>query len=199
MAFVSEWERLSEALRRVMAANELPEQEAQSDICRAIADQAVNIRLKLRKHVTKLLTSDALLEGNDFQIPDEIRPEQLDWDRSRPLKPWMVRRESFSVPGQWELERIELFRPHVTKVLCRAEKQGETIKKASKKTDARSKSQPALKAAQEAIKELFPQDPPGQSVLRNKMLCRQVSEKLREKGLPNVSDDTILRAAGRRK
>jgi hypothetical protein len=199
MAFVSEWERLSEALRRVMAANELAEEEAQRDICRAIADQAVNIRGKLRKHVTKNLTSDAVLEGKDFHIPAEIRSEQLDWDRSRPLKPWVVRPESFRVPGNWELDRIELFRAHVTKVLCRAEKARETTKKASKKGGARNRSRPASKAAQEAIKELFPQRVPGQSILRNKMLCRQVSEKLREKGLPGVSPDTILRAAGRRK
>jgi hypothetical protein len=50
MAYVSEWERLSEALTRVMAAGGLPEDEAQTDICRAIAEGAVNIRGKLGRH-----------------------------------------------------------------------------------------------------------------------------------------------------
>ena len=63
----------------------------------------------------------------------------------------------------------------------------------------RGKSQPALERARGAIKELYPDGVPGQATEPNASLCRQVSVKLKEAKLPNVSDDTILRAAGRRK
>jgi hypothetical protein len=61
------------------------------------------------------------------------------------------------------------------------------------------KSRPALERARGAINELYPNGVPGQAVKPNAILCRQVGEKLKQAGLPDVSDDTILRAAGRRK
>ena len=63
----------------------------------------------------------------------------------------------------------------------------------------RAKSSPALERARGTIKELFSGVVPEQSVLPNANLLRQVGEKLRQAALPAVSDDTILRAAGRRK
>jgi hypothetical protein len=63
----------------------------------------------------------------------------------------------------------------------------------------RRKSKPALERARGAIKELYPNGVPGQAVEPNPDLCRRVGEKLKQSGLRDVSDDTILRAAGRRK
>jgi hypothetical protein len=63
----------------------------------------------------------------------------------------------------------------------------------------RGKTRPALERAQGVIKELYPDGVPDQASEPNASLCRQVSVKLKEAKLPNVSDDTILRAAGRRK
>jgi 7-cyano-7-deazaguanine synthase in queuosine biosynthesis len=63
----------------------------------------------------------------------------------------------------------------------------------------RGKSKPALERARGAINELYPRGAPGQAVEPNANLCRRVSENLKQAGLPDVSDDTILRAAGRRK
>ena len=60
-------------------------------------------------------------------------------------------------------------------------------------------SQPARERARVAIKELYPDGVPCQSIEPNVYLCRRVSAKLKEAKLPHVSDDTILRAAGRRK
>jgi hypothetical protein len=40
---------------------------------------------------------------------------------------------------------------------------------------------------------------PTEAVEPNAKLCRRVGEKLKHAGLLGVSDDTILRAAGRRK
>ena len=61
------------------------------------------------------------------------------------------------------------------------------------------KSGPALERARGAIKELYPDGVPGQATEPNASLCRRVCAKLQEECLPRVSDDTILRAAGRRK
>jgi hypothetical protein len=63
----------------------------------------------------------------------------------------------------------------------------------------RSKNKPALERARGAIEELYPDGVPGQAVEPNADLCRRVGEKLKQAGLRDVSDDTILRAAGRRK
>jgi 7-cyano-7-deazaguanine synthase in queuosine biosynthesis len=64
---------------------------------------------------------------------------------------------------------------------------------------SRSKSKPALERADGAIRELYPKGVPGQAAEPNANLCRRVGEKLKQAGLPGVSDDTILRAAGRRR
>jgi hypothetical protein len=59
----------------------------------------------------------------------------------------------------------------------------------------RRKSQPAYERARRAIVALYPNGVPDAATESNKKLCKRVSEALSEA----VSDDTILRAAGRRK
>jgi hypothetical protein len=61
------------------------------------------------------------------------------------------------------------------------------------------KSRPARERARDAIDELYPAGVPGQATEPNANLFRRVGEKLKQAGLPGVSDATILRAAGRRK
>jgi hypothetical protein len=56
-----------------------------------------------------------------------------------------------------------------------------------------------IERAQRAIEALFPGGVPDQALLPNKTLCGQVDEWLKKSGLPKVSEDTIHRAAGRRK
>ncbi len=63
----------------------------------------------------------------------------------------------------------------------------------------RAKSKPGLERARGAIKELYPEGVPEQAAEPNVNLCRRVGEKLKQAGMHGVSDDTILRAAGRRK
>ena len=59
----------------------------------------------------------------------------------------------------------------------------------------RNKSRPAFERARRVIDELYPDGVPDQATLSNKLLCDQVSKKLKE----SVSPETIYRAAGRRK
>ena len=199
MAYVPVWERLSDAATRVMEAAGVSKDEAQVDICQAIVDGAVQFRCRLKRHTTKPMTSKAVLDGNAFLQITKLKPDDLDWEGSRPLKPWTVRRGSYPIPGDWELACLKLSKTDVTNVLCRAETQGETAQRASRETGATSRSRPTFERAQRVIREFYPQGVPGQAVEPNSNLCRRVGEKLKEQGLPDVSNDTILRAAGRRK
>jgi hypothetical protein len=58
---------------------------------------------------------------------------------------------------------------------------------------------PSRERALNALNELYPDGIPDQAAKPNALLCRGVGEKLRAANLPGVSDDTILRAAGRRR
>ena len=115
------------------------------------------------------------------------------------MKPWFVKRGISTTHGYWDLEWIELSRTDVTNVLCHTGTRGELPQPTSSETGARRKSGPKLESAQRAIRELFPEGVPEQSVILNANLCRLVGEKLKEQGFPNVSDETILRAAKRRR
>jgi hypothetical protein len=140
MDYVSPWERLPDALDRVMATGRSRE-AAQNAICRAITDGAVQIRGKLGKHSTRRTTGNRVLEGKDFYIPAEIKPEDLNWEQSRPQEPWPIRREIYDVPGMWEVEWIELCRANVTAVLCTG-LPGESGRPAPNETRATSTSRP---------------------------------------------------------
>ena len=120
------WERLADALDRVMAATGLSKAEAQKDICSAIADGNIKIRCRLREHASQKMTSKDVLPGDALQIPTSIKPSALDWDASRPVTPWFVSRGAYCLPGKWHLAGIELLKADVTKVLCRVVPQAAT-------------------------------------------------------------------------
>jgi hypothetical protein len=137
MAYVSEWEPLPEVLARVMEARGLTRQDAQAHICGAIADGSIKIRGKLGKRpVDGFCAPDTVLDGKDFLIPSELKPEDFDWENLRPNKLWVVRRESFRPHGPWELEWIKLSRTDVTNRLCSGERQGDTAQHVSSEPGA---------------------------------------------------------------
>jgi hypothetical protein len=198
MSYVSTWERLSEALKRVQSEGGGGQDEVQTDICQAIADGTIQIRCKLGMQTPGGFRASNVLQGSAFDIPATLKPESMDWEASRPKGPWVVYRGAFRVLGFWALEWIELSKTDVTNVLCAAE-QSNPAPVASTKTRATSRGQPTLERALRMLKELYPDGTPGQAALPNKILCGQIQKKLKEQGLPTVSDDTILRAAGRRR
>src|SRR5262245_49979534 len=144
MASVSAWQRLSDAIESVMAGAGCSREEAKTDICQAIADRTVNIQGKLGKHTTRPTTSKRIHEGRDFEIPAKIKPADFDWERSRPLKSWVVRREIFGFPGHWEVEWIELFRTDVMNVLCTPAERRAPAEHTSSKTGTKSASRSVL-------------------------------------------------------
>jgi hypothetical protein len=100
-----------------MAAG-FPRDQAQADICQVLADRTVRCRFGPQKHAIRLTISKAVLDGKDVQIPVNLKPEDLDWERSCPAEPWAIRREIFGIPGFWHFEWIELSRTDVADVLC---------------------------------------------------------------------------------
>jgi hypothetical protein len=70
----------------------------------------------------------------------------------------------------------------------------ETIVSGPKKTRQRT----ARSRAEQAISALYPNGVPEQAELPNVLLYRAVNEWLKGKQLPDVKNDSILRAAGRR-
>jgi hypothetical protein len=140
--YVSVWERLPDAIRRIMEGGRSKEL-AQADLCQAIADGTVNIRCKLQQMHGRNFTSKDVLEGKDFQIRTEIKPENFDWEVSRPVKPWFVRRGCYSPPGHWYLAWILVCRADVTKAFCLTEEQDQSAQRSASETPV-STSRPAL-------------------------------------------------------
>jgi len=83
--------------------------------------------------------------------------------------------------------------------LIKDEPEAAAVEEVSAAPRSHRKSKPALERACGAIKELYPKGVPDQTVEPNPILFRRVGERLKQAGLLGVSDDTILRAAGRRK
>ena len=111
------WGKLPEVISRCTSAG-MTEHEAKVWICQAIGHGAVDIRARLGKHVNGISTAHKIvLKGSDFHVPTEIQPDQLDWNQSRPTKPWVVRRESFRPHGGWNLDWIKLSLAQVSELL----------------------------------------------------------------------------------
>jgi len=131
MADVPIWERLSAATERVMATARLSKEDAPSLICLAIADGILKFRGKVGQHATRPIYGNRVLEKEHFEILAEIKPEDLDWEKSRPLNPCGVRREILNQPGLWNVDWIEVFSADVTK-LCTSRSQGEATQRPSR-------------------------------------------------------------------
>ena len=85
LAYTPVWETLADALRRVVAVGS-KESEAKRDLCRAMVDEAITIRLLLaadaRLNLPELPASVAGLD-----LPERLLPGDIDWRQSRPTSP----------------------------------------------------------------------------------------------------------------
>jgi hypothetical protein len=122
MTYVPDWERLFDALKRVIAAG-VSADEAKLAICHAIADRKIQVRLTLdwdanpevrwnrmvleaKKYApgpNNTSTSLEFFQGADIGVPSHLTPHDFDWEHSRPLKLWSIRpRESQIEPRDWK-------------------------------------------------------------------------------------------------
>jgi hypothetical protein len=121
VAYTPDWEPLADALKRVMATG-VSEDEAKTDLCRAVADRKIDVRVSIA-------ASDYGMRGRVFsdgnvRVPPHLRPGDLDWARSRPFGQWPIgprRGEHYAWIGGWEnrpLDLIELSTADVVEMLC---------------------------------------------------------------------------------
>jgi hypothetical protein len=196
------WERLLDALSQVMSAG-FTESDAKQLICNGIADQIIEIQIGLREHITLHTTAHGRrLSGADIDIPVRLKPSDFDFENSRPKKPWPIPRDKNRyLVGYWAIDWIELSRADVTNLIALASSHEKRFAKGSdeKSPHRRRKTQTSREAARRAIAALFPDGVPDQVTVPNAILCHRVGAKMKELELPNVSEDTILRAARRRK
>src|SRR5262249_27939369 len=84
-----------------MATAGRSKEDAQSLICQAIADGILKFRAKLGQHTTRPMYGGkrVVFEEKDFRISPDLQRENFDWEQSRPLNPWGVRREVINLPG----------------------------------------------------------------------------------------------------
>jgi hypothetical protein len=136
MAYVPDWERLSDVLKRVTAAG-VSEIEAKLDISRAVADRKIRGRLTVametdiaatwHQMVTNaqglgtgpnhLAGSVECFEGGNINVPSHLLPGDFDWQDSRPLLPWPIRPRDGRL-NEWKSRLASLLELRTTEVLA---------------------------------------------------------------------------------
>jgi hypothetical protein len=81
LTYTSTWEPINEALQRVVAAG-LSEKQVKRDLCRAIADYKIEIRLHLAADRSRGLPPK-VLSPPALEIPQHLSPADFDWPSSR--------------------------------------------------------------------------------------------------------------------
>ena len=146
MRYIPHWERLGDALKRVMATG-ASEEEAKIDLCRALADRKIDVRVRIA--ATNYGRRGQVFSDGNVRVPPHLRPGDLDWTQSRPFAQWTIGPrvgEHYFWIGGWEnrpLDFIELSTADVIKILCSGEEEEE-------------KSSATARAETDAIKALVP-------------------------------------------
>ena len=122
MPYVPDWEPLAAALKRVMASG-ATDDDAKLDICRAVADRKVGVRVTVARSNDQAM-GGMVLSGGNVDVPARLDPDDFDWVRSRPLKRWLVGPrliEHYTWTSGWSarsLDLIELSTRDVRRILC---------------------------------------------------------------------------------
>jgi hypothetical protein len=106
------WKRLGDALAPLTAIG-IDEAQSKRNICRAIADHRIKIRLCVarKKGINSFGKRSAFAapRSDEIEIPKKLEPNDFDWQQSRPLKPWQVAGKSQSArAGSRQIEWIEV-------------------------------------------------------------------------------------------
>ncbi len=199
MSYQPDWIDLPTAIELITKSNGASPEKAQAELSYAISDGAIQIRARLDRHSSGIQTSSITIMGDKLGIPKALSADNFDWTESRPIKSWLVRSDDRHRPGYWFLKTLEVCRPDVETKLLDRPKQSSVRSRPDGGPKTKKREAPTLKAAQDALNELFPERIPPQHELLNKQLVDRVIKHVKKRGGPNVSETTILRAAGRRK
>jgi hypothetical protein len=110
VAYARDWEKLANALKRVTACG-VTKKEAKSDLCGAMADRKIKVRLTVSLEtdiftVHRQMVANALglgsnpkhfarktecFDGANVKVPSRLTALDFDWRCSRPHRPWPIR------------------------------------------------------------------------------------------------------------
>jgi hypothetical protein len=118
VAYIPDFEPLADALKRVMATG-ASEEEAKTDLCRAVADGKIRVRVRI---ATSHYKRGSVFSGGNVFVPAHLAPRDFDWARSRPIAQWRIGprlgEHYFWDPENLPLDFIELWTADVAQVLC---------------------------------------------------------------------------------
>jgi hypothetical protein len=114
MPYIPDWEPLPAAVKRIMASS-VEESEAKADLCHAIADRKISVRVTLAG-------GKGVFSGDNVAPPVHLDPKDLDWDNSRPKAPWKIGPAlgQYGWLDDWKMEqinRVEVSTTEVTELL----------------------------------------------------------------------------------
>jgi hypothetical protein len=196
------WEPINQALQRIAAAG-LSKKQAQRDLCLAMADGKIAVRVHLAADHSRGLPPKAL-SSPVLEIPPRLSPVDFDWPHSRPSKhsqlwtgpsqragesPLLYFHENHDRIGR-TVDLVEVSVADVTKVFCNTES-----RPMANPTAGSLKPRPNIgaKAAgiAQADKALWPDGRPAG--LSPKDRDRQIAEWLEAKNLSIPTRRTIQR------
>ena len=180
MAYISDWLPLPEALQRVMAMG-AGEGEAKTDLCRAVADRKIDVRVRIAG------TGKVFSDGN-VGVPPHLSAGDLDWVKSRPLAQWSIGPrlgEHYAWLEGWKnhpLDLIELSTADVIEVLGGGEDEKKTIPAVGHRRRGRVSLSQRLA---EEMKALYPQGRPAKAVevIRRELEARSTVGKFGDRTL----------------
>jgi hypothetical protein len=104
-----DWEWLADALNRVVAIG-IHESEAKIELCKAVADRKIAVRVKIAASETGIPRS--LFYDDNVQVPPHLKPDDFDWEQSRPRQRWPVGPvgpQSYTYPyWEWKRRQVDL-------------------------------------------------------------------------------------------
>lgn len=152
MAYTPDWESVADALKRVMATG-ISEGEAKADLCRAVADRKIDVRVRIAATAEHGMRSRVFSDGN-VGVPLHLNASDLDWVCSRPLARWSIgprRGEHYVWLDGWEsqpVDLIELSTADVIEILGgEREEENLTEAVAPETVASRYPGRPSIKAA----------------------------------------------------
>jgi hypothetical protein len=98
------------------------EDEAKLDLCIATADRKIKVRVTIAQNADSFRGEP--FSGRNVGVPHHLSPDDFDWSRSSPLKPWSigpVGPQHYTWIGGWKdrpIDLIELSTSDVSRILC---------------------------------------------------------------------------------
>jgi hypothetical protein len=197
LAYTPEWETLADALRRAVAAGNV-EADAKRDLCNAIADGAIIVRLVLAEDPRKNLPQ-SIASADAFNLPARIVPTDIDWRLSRPIKPWAPATQvlggsmilHLARVGNVLERRIETIEVPSSDVSRKLGTVAQVAPKPAQDRPPKSETGAKSRAVKEAMRDLWPDGIP--SDLTPKQRDNEIFKWFESRGLSAPTSRTIQR------